>query len=172
MKKVLFAVAVVVIVAVVWIAIYTHPKHVTKTFTGVEYHAGVASAAVKPVRVTVTGTLQRFIGGILTFEGIIKLEGNTQTNPDNNRLLTVHFDGPGGMGLIDYGYYTNGTPVTHPYGNIFISHNFAELVILESNGGWTSTDGLTIAAPASNRSQALSISNNLMKGWLNGQTVK
>ena len=172
MKKILLALVVVVIVAIVWSVIYTHPQHINKTFSGVEYHAGVASATVKPVTVQVNGTLQRSIRGILTFQGIIKLEGNTQTNPDNNRPLTVHFNGPGGMGFMVYGYYTNGTPVTRAYGNIFLNHNFSKLVILESKGGWTAIDGLTIAAPASNRSQALSISNKLMKGWLNGHTVK
>lgn len=174
MRKVLLALVAVVIVAVGWYFIYTHPKHVNRTFYGVEYHVGVPRATVKPVTVQVNGALQRSIRGILTFQGTIKLEGSTQTNPDNNRPLTVHFNGRGGMGFMGYGYFTNGTPVTYGYGSIFINDDFSQLVILENKRGWTTTNGLglTIAAPASNRAQALSISNRLMKNWLNGYTVK
>lgn len=172
MRKVLLALVVVVIVAAGWFIIYTHPKHINKFFSGVEYRAGARNGAAKPVTVQVNGKLQRSIKGILTFQGTIRLEGNTQPNSDNNMPLTVHFDNPGGIGFMVYGFFTNGTPVTRAYGQIFINDNFSEVAILESKVGWTTTDGLTIAAPAFNRSQALSISNNLMKGWLNGLVVK
>lgn len=171
MKKILLFMAAVIVIAVGWYVIYTYPKHISKSLSGVEFRSGKPNEEITPVTIQVNGTLQRSIRGILTFQGTIKLDGNTQDNPDNNRQLTVHFNGPGGMGFMSYGYYTNGTPVAHGYGNIFINGNFGEFVILESKGGWTTTDGLTIAAPASTRSQAVSISNELMKGFLNGYPV-
>lgn len=64
MRKVLLALVAVVIVAVGWYFIYTHPKHVKRTFYGVEYHVGVPRATVKPVTVQVNGALQRSIRGI------------------------------------------------------------------------------------------------------------
>lgn len=172
MKKILLFLAAVIVIVVGWYVIYTHPKHISKFLSGVEYRSGKPNEAVTPVTIQVNGTLQKSIRGILTFQGTIKLDGDTQANPDNNRPLTVHFNGLGGMGFMAYGYYTNGTPVTHAYGSIFINDDFGEIVILESKGGWTTTDGLTIVAPASNRSLAVSISNKLMKGWLNGHPVK
>lgn len=166
MKKFLLALLAVVIVAVGWYFIYTHPKHINESLLGVEYRSGQPNVAVKPVTVQINGTLEKSIRGILTFEGTIKLKGNSRLNPDNNRPLTIPFNGPGGMGWMVYGYWKkDGTPVNHGYAPIFINAGFSEVSILETNS-------LTITAPASNRSQAVSISNALMKGWLKGDKVK
>lgn len=173
MRKVLLLLGgVVVLLAIGWYFVYTHPKHIDSSISGVEYRAGNPNEGIKHVAIQAKGTLQKSIRGTLTFVGTIKVSGATQPNPENSRTLTIHFNNSGGYGVMAYGWYVNGKGFTREYGLIFTNHNFTEVTILENNTLWTATNGLTIAAPASTRSKAISISNSLMKGWLNGNALK
>lgn len=172
MKKFWVILVCLVVLAVGWYFVYTHPKHINRSILGIEYRTGNPNGSTKPLTIQVNGTLQKSIKGVLTFHGTIELSGNSEPNPNNNRTLTVHFDGPGEMGWMVYGWWEkDGTPKTQGYGAIFINSNFSQVVILEDQKGWTTTNSLTIAGPASNRSQAVSISNDLMKNWLKGHGV-
>ncbi|MEH6938379.1 hypothetical protein V7056_11020, partial [Bacillus sp. JJ664] len=64
------------------------------------------------------------------------------------------------------------------YGTLYIGNDFSQFTILifekESKGsnGWSAGDGIMISAPAKSREEALSISNHLMKDFLNGNGKK
>jgi hypothetical protein len=62
----------------------------------------------------------------------------------------------------------------YEYGSMFTNHRFNEFTILEyqANAGWNSGHGLTISAPAKSRAEALKLSNQLMKPYLNGHLLK
>ena len=72
------------------------------------------------------------------------------------------------MGTIVYGYFKNGKPETDSYGIIFANKDFNKVTIGEfredHNGkAWTGRDGWMITGPANSKSEALIISNKLMK---------
>lgn len=169
MKKVLLVLAAVVLVLVGGVVVYTYPRHVAETLAGVQYRVVQGHARrVIPVRVTLDGTLRRSIFGNLTFRGTVGIKGATRPNSNNTRQLTMQFTD--GMGIITYAYFTQGQPMVNTYGAMFINGGVSKLTILE--GSWTTVNGLTISAPASTRSQAVAMSNLLMKKFMHGFVIR
>lgn len=171
MKKSLLVIGVILLLAITWSVIYTRPMEVSRTLDGLEYRTGTGHNNVTPVKVNVNGSLRKSITGLTTFRGIIRVTGATQPNPDNSRQLTIDFDRDG-YAVMTYGYYVQGTPIVHSYGVIFINHDFSKVTILENKTGWIAANGLTISAPATDRNQAVNMSNQLMKTWLKGYVLR
>ncbi|WDL95897.1 hypothetical protein [Alicyclobacillus sp. ALC3] len=177
-KKGILAISIILAVVVGLIILYTLPRNVSRTLTGVEYQLGTNRNKVVPVKITLHGKLQRSLNGHLKYRGSFVVTGGTVPNPDNQRTADIHFDS-NGQGLIVYGYWTKaGTPVNHIYGAMFMTDAFKTLTIEaftpagSNNKSWNGGDGFMITAPAQTRSQALSISNELMKKNVDGTMLK
>ncbi len=176
MKKFLIAAFVVLLVLISTSVIYTYPRQLALSIEGVEYQLGAGQHHANPVRIQIDGQLRRGLTGRRTFRGIISIEGTSVPNSDNRRQLKIEF-GTNGQGLIQYAYFKNGTPIIYTYGSIFANNNFSNITIQEfrinkNDEGWNAANGLMISGPANNRSQALNISNELMKSWLQGYTLR
>lgn len=172
MKRLAFGV-IVIAFALGAVVFYTYPRHVARVMKGVEYRVGAGHPHIVPVTIRVHGTLRRSLTGLRTFQGILRISGASVSHPDDNRPLTIRFDS-NGAGIMAYGYDLHGRPITHGAGVVFINHDMSRLTIQEftPGAGWTATDGLTISAPARGRSEALQISNELMKKWLKGYVLQ
>jgi|GEM_PF-4498415 len=168
MRRAATAAGAVALLAVAGGGWYMAPRPVRETLAGVQYRTGHPGARTVRVTVAVRGTVWRALDGAQTFRGILRLTGATRPNPDNDRPLTVHF-GPDGLGVMAYAYYTDGRGIVRAYGVLFAGGGLRDIVILVGN--WSAADGLTIAAPATGRRQALRVSSALMKRWLNGYVL-
>ena len=175
MKRILSTITMLLFIAIFVAALYVLPKRISLSLTGVEYQLGQGETVIHPVSLQIHGRLHGTWTGQRTFVGTISIEGARIPNPDNHHRLVIHFR-PDGEGPMTYAYLDNGKPVTRTYGMMFASHNFRTLTIEEfspqgKHKGWNSRNGFIISAPAQNRSEALRISNLLMKDTLHGFTL-
>lgn len=177
-KKRILAILIILVVVAGAIIFYMLPRNVSRQLTGVEYQLGTSRNKVVPVKITLHGKLERTLNGHLIYHGSFIVTGGTIPNSDNQRAADIHFDS-NGQGIIVYGYWTKtGTPVNHVYGAMFMTDAFKTVTIEaftpagSNNKGWNEGDGFMITAPARTRSQALRISNRLMKEILDGTTLK
>jgi hypothetical protein len=173
MKRPLLIVMGVMLLAAGAIVVYTFPRHVAVSLTGVKYALGTEPNQVVPVAIQIHGTVRKSLTGSQTFQGTVGVLGASVPNPDNDRPVEIRFDANGG-GYIVYGYDEHGSPVTRAYGVLFTNNNFSKLTIGEfrPGTGWAAANGLTISAPADDRAQAVKISSELMKRFLNGYALK
>ncbi|MDB5084558.1 MAG: hypothetical protein JWN30_1444 [Bacilli bacterium] len=177
MKKFVLSTFIIILVLVGVFVFYTYPRQVSQSINGVEYRLGTAQSDVIPIIIDINGKLSRSLKGNRTFIGTIHITGASIPNPDENRQLQIKFDNKG-QGRMVYGYFESGTPFMHEYGIIFTNNDFSTFTIEEfvpegnGSGGWMASNGLMMSGPASNRTQALNISNDLMKDVLRGYILK
>ncbi|MBO0586864.1 hypothetical protein [Sporosarcina sp. E16_8] len=171
----LFAVTLGVILSV-----KTFPKQYTVNLEGVKYQLGTENNHfTEPITIRIDGKLQQSLTGSKTFKGTIDIDDEKIPVPEDQRGLEIMFQDNGG-GPIVYSYFENGRPGTYGYGVLYTNSNFSEVTIATfqkdetdlSNRGWTSENGQMITAPAANRTEALKISNELMKDYLKGNSLK
>ncbi|MGG0176476.1 hypothetical protein [Gottfriedia acidiceleris] len=166
MKKVI--VSCIFLVFLVAIGVYYYiPKTVNESIKGVEYQLGSGHDQVNSVTIKLKGKLHQSLLGKRKFVGLIDVKGANYLNPNKDRNLEIAFD-QNGMGTIEYGYFKNGQPKFDIYGILFANKDFNKVTIEElredHNGkGWSSKDGWMITGPANSKSEALIISNELMK---------
>ncbi|GAF06611.1 hypothetical protein JCM16418_581 [Paenibacillus pini JCM 16418] len=131
----------------------------------------------KVVNIKINGKIYSSINGNKTFKGTIDVEGENLPVPSDQRQLIINLSDKLQGGVISYAGYDQGKPFTYAYGGIFFNKNFSKATLYvynknDASGGWNVDDGLMISLPASTRSEALDISNELMRNSLNGYILK
>lgn len=157
-----------VLICAGWVIFCTYPRHIALTLEGVEYKLGAPKQGVRPVTLQLNGTLHRPLWGKRTFDGIVDIKGSTIPNKDNGKTLKIVFN-PGLGGEIIY--FNWKTMKFYEYGQLYANKEFNTFTITvytkEGKGfGWNGGNGLMITVPAKTRTQALQISNTLMKSQL------
>lgn len=181
MKKKLWIPMVLLIVAfIVWILMYTYPKHYKFTIQGVLYQLGEENSDfVKPDTIFVNGKMKKNIKGVRTFTGIIDIKGENIPVPEEHRQLKITLS-EYGEAVLFYTYNEKGQPKHFAYGNIFVNDDFSKLTILKftkdarnpDQSGFDGRSGYIISAPAQKRDDALEITNELIHGALKGDILK
>lgn len=143
----------------VWV---TFPEQFNQTLQGINYQLGNEEELYE-VSIQIDGELRRGLFGGKTFEGVIDIEDEELPIPKGERNVTIKFDSDGRGDIVYYGI-SNGHPYTHHYGSIFANYNFTEITILK--GSWNANEGFMITAPAKDYFEALTISNELMRDFL------
>ncbi|HWO74322.1 MAG TPA: hypothetical protein VNM69_00220 [Bacillus sp. (in: firmicutes)] len=170
MKKIIIGTLITILLALtVYILWYTFPTQHIKTFEGVSFQLESEAEAEK-VNIHINGVVQRSLNGQRTFEGTIDIEGEVLPVPEDQRKVVVRFLENGLGSIIYVGYKEDGKPYTYSYGTMFINKNLSKLTILK--GDWTAANGLIISAPAGDRTEAVQISNELMREFLDGKSLR
>ncbi len=174
-KLLILAVIVAATAAMIYVIWYTYPKKINLNVKGIKYQLGEENKDMsRPVAVYIEGKMERSLRGVVSFKGTIDVEGEEIPVPVDQRELNITL-GKDLLGVITYAYFDEGKPWLYSYGYIYTNRDFSKVAIAvykrnDSNdtdpnstgGGWTSGDGLMIAAPAKDRTDALEVSNELM----------
>lgn len=147
---------------VVW---YSIPKEIDQAFEGIVYGVGGKSRQInKEVTIELKGNMYKKIFNQDRFKGTIDINGEVPKDIiiDKKQVEVVFIENSGTLFVGDYS----------PYGILYINKDFSELSIIvhelvESDSDnasfrWTPKDGLLISGPATNRKEALDISNELI----------
>lgn len=171
MKKVISRVVIIAaLVAIAWMLYYIYPKDVYIHTEGVKYRLGDLDTGTL-TNVEVKGKLIHSITGKRTFKGTIWIEGEPMPVPEHSRKLTLKFSSDNSSTLA-YVYSDNGQVAIHHVGSIYINGDFSEFTLTltekdeDGSYSWNGGDGLMLSAPASNREEALKLSNELMESIL------
>lgn len=155
---------------------YSIPKNINQEFDGFVYGVGGKSNEInEKVTITIKGRLEQKILSQDRFKGIIDIKGDVPKDMivDNKEVEIVFLKNSGSLSFADYSH-----PTEHNnYGNLYINNDFSELTIIiyelfesgkeEATYEWDPAGGLLISGPATNRKEAINISNKL-----NGDLVK
>ncbi|WP_211750449.1 hypothetical protein [Paenibacillus sp. Marseille-Q4541] len=171
------------------LVIKIYPKEVKINEQGIKYKLGDEQGGSEQlVDVNIEGHLYQTITGKRRFEGTIDIEGEEISVPVDQRKLNIPFSDEG-WGAIDYPYFLyrkkdNAITDTaiYQYGSLVINRDFSKVSIMvaeqpkQPNGdmrvSWRSEDGQMITVPASSRSEAIRLSNEIMKEFLKGLQLK
>ena len=147
---------------------YSIPKEINQAFDGIVYGVGNKSNQLnKEVTITIKGKLYRKIFNQDRFKGTIDINGELPKNIiiDKKEVEVVFIENGGSLSIGD-----------SPYGFLYINKDLSELTIivyelLESGSDnatyeWDPKGGLLISGPATNRKEALNISNKLIEDLL------
>ncbi|WP_043929806.1 hypothetical protein [Bacillus sp. EB01] len=159
------------LVGLVSIAVwYSIPKDINQKFDGFVYGVGGKSNQLnEKVTITIKGSLYKKIFNQDRFKGTIDIKGDVPKDIiiDNKEVEVVFLGNSGTLSFRDYSHPTD----RNIYGNLYINNDFSELTIIvnelvESGSDnatyeWNPEDGLLISGPATNRKEAISISNKL-----------
>lgn len=165
MKKVVLFIAIgLCIVIATW---YLVPKPVHKKLDGFAYQLGNEEGG-EMVEIEIDGKQRYTFTGTRIFTGTIEVEGQELPVPPQARELELKFEA-GNSSALFYLYLTkeNGNPKYEIYslGQINTNKDFSQLTIrkLNEEGSWSGSEGWMIAAPATNRKEALEISDKLIE---------
>ena len=153
-----------------------YPKDVLINTQGIKYRLGNVEYE-QSIHVLVKGKMYKSFSGNRTFRGVIELEGEDLPVPQSQRQLELHFFKEF-FAVFIYPYVENGRPFHHIVGTLYLDKDFtkATITLLEKQEdqreSWNGTNGLMITAPASNRREAIDISNELMNKYLDGFRLK
>lgn len=163
-KTIISIISIVFIILIISGIIYSLPRKFNKEFSGIIYRLGDSENA-ENINANFEGYLSKGIFRGDKFEGVIEV-GDKELSKIN-LILDVS-----GMGAVLH-YYDETTKEYVAYGSIQ-SDNIKKMFTISifEKGGWTSSDGLMISAPASNRREALEISSRLMKDILEKEELK
>lgn len=161
MKKVLLSLAIIFLLAYVFYIVY--PRDINFIAKGVKYRLGNEYDGIEQtLNIQIKGKLYSSFSGDKTFKGIIEIEGEVTPVPENQRELELHFY-KGLSALIIYPYNNYGKGEHFIYGYLYINRKFNKVTIAIQEGHeWNGKNGLMFTAPATNKSDALQISNELM----------
>ncbi len=161
-KKLIYCIVIILLIASV--AFYFYPRDISLQYDGIMYRLGDAKDS-QTIKISINGYISKGLFKGDTFDGTISI-GDWQ-------LPKIHmrFD------KFDRGnvfYFDESLGEYRAYGDMISRDIRKELTITvlekdkENDGGssWSSGNGLMISAPASNRKDALEISNRLMKDIL------
>lgn len=174
MKKILLLVGIILIISAFYIY---YPRTINLDAQGLKYRLGAGSIENEQlINLHIKGKMYKSITGNKTFKGIIEFEDDGLPVPKEHRQLEVNFYRTN-VGVIAYQYNLDGKPKIFVFGSIYIYKDFSKITIAVldhegDHGSWTGEDGIMITAPTSSRSEAIDISNELMKGSLNGYKLK
>ncbi|WP_456278644.1 hypothetical protein [Bacillus sp. AK128] len=147
------------------------PKEINHVFDGFVYGVGGENIQInEKVIITIKGSLYKKIFNQDRFKGTIDIKGEVPTNIiiEHKKVEVVFLGNSGNLFFRDYSQPNN----HKSYGNLYINRDFSELSIMvyelaeserrNPSYKWEPEDGLVISAPAKNRKEALSISNELI----------
>jgi len=169
MKSKIRIIAIIFTVILIVIVFYTYPRQINKSLEGIVYRNGSENNNYEEkVDIKINGTLRYNLLGNKVFKGAIKINGK-DTFKFNGEQLNIEFKFPllGKNGGVLQHFYSD----IFVYGFIYINGEFDQLTIQKhekySNGevGWKVENGLMISAPATNRNEAVRISNEILKGF-------
>lgn len=161
------------------------PRSIDVTLTGVKYQLGTTGekAGTEPATVIIHGKLYEKLNGNRTFKGEVNIVGEQIPVPLDQRKLVILF-AKDGWGAISYPYFIYDergaveSAEIYPSHQIFANKDFTQVSLLivdnihnskgeNSQTVWNAENGLMLTAPATTREEALSISNQLMRDFLN-----
>jgi|CeladaMinimDraft_18_1061708.scaffolds.fasta_scaffold01391_6 hypothetical protein len=163
-----------------WTAHLFWPKTVNFEAQGMKYRLGApGSEEERLLTVRIKGNIYREnLRGDRRFKGTIELEGEENPVPANQRQLEIRKFRGFDYYWIVYAYVDDlGRPRQYAQGNLFMNDGFDKVAITlfeqaDGQEGWSGASGLMIAAPASDREEALAVANEVMRGYLNGYALK
>lgn len=164
------------IVMIMFVVYSYYPKEVLINTQGIKYRLGNVEYE-QSIHVLIKGKMYKSFSGNRTFRGVIELEGEEVPVPQSQRQLELHFYKEYQAVLI-YPYFENGKIYHHLVGTLYLDRDFtkATIALLEKKdnqqGSWDGTNGLMVTAPASNRREAIEISNELMNEYIDGFRLK
>jgi hypothetical protein len=178
MKRIVLLAALLAIAAAAFPAYWFWPREVDFEAQGMKYRLGSPGAPEeRPLKVSIRGKLYRNLKGDLTFKGTVGLEGEDIPVPEDQRTVKItKYKGLHSYWLV-YSYIEDAKPYIFSMGQLFTDDDFGRIAIQlyeheEGGGHWDAESGLMIAAPASNREEAVALSNELMRDMLAGVVLK
>ena len=166
-KKVMWVIFIVVAILLIW---YKIPVSKHRTFEGVLFQLGAENAhVVQPVEVEIKGVFKRYFFKPRVFEGTLRI-GDERLPPPGSREEKLKIR----LGKMEESqirtYDENGD--FYFFGLLRLNHNVSKVAITvneqleNSSTHWSSEDGMVIAAPATNREEALAIADELIRPYL------
>ncbi|MGZ9584464.1 hypothetical protein [Paenibacillus marinisediminis] len=151
-------------------------KHYNHKFEGILYQLGEKNKDfLAPIEVHFDGKLYTDILGKKTYEGIVYINDKDFHIPKERAKVELKFQKNNSVwsAVLFYHYFDPNDFHGSVYGELFIDDDFSKITITKpmeysdgSGGGWGSDDGFMISAPATNREEALKITNELAgKAW-------
>ena len=155
-KRLWIGLAGCVVLAAAFLLLFDFPRKISATYPAVEYDQNGKYIVTS---VSVDGTYRKPLLRNPSFRGrIICGEYDFTKELD---LADVRFDRSfGGMGILTYAGYRNGTPIARGFGTIKISGNFDAIAINVTNGDILKerqAETLLLCAPAENLAEAREI---------------
>ena len=155
-KRLWIGLAGCVVLAAAFLLLFDFPRKISATYPAVEYDQNGKYIVTS---VSVDGTYRKPLLRDPSFRGrIICGEYDFTKELD---LADVRFDRSfGGMGILTYAGYRNGTPIARGFGTIKVSGNFDKLAINIVNGDILKerhVETLVLCAPAGNLAEAKKI---------------
>lgn len=143
------------------------------TVEGVKYRLGIENKDFEEsVTVNINGKMKWNFKGERIFTGKIEVEGEEIPIPEEQKKLKMRFRKNADPDYILYVHVENGKVNHYIYGSMYTNADMSEFTIevFEESDlggrGWNGGDGLMISAPASDRAEALEISNRyFMARW-------
>lgn len=160
MKRITTVIFVIILMVIAAITFRTYPRNISLSLKGVEYQLGRSSHYdIKPITLKVKGIRKTSLLGHHTFTGTITIIRNSAPNHGIIRSSVNSFTSGDPLAYLD----SHSKVVT--YGVMFNNSNMSKITVevFQPNGGWNSGNGLMISAPARTRTQALQVSNTLVK---------
>jgi len=181
MKKKIISIvlAIWVLMIVISVVLLFLPRTIHLDGVAVKYRLGEENRELEQtVHMKMDGKRYLTASGDYIFRGTIDIEGEPFPVPEDQKILEIRFHK--GYGPIEYIIFENGKTDIFLYGTLFVDRAFSKLTIAiseDSNGeenskSWSSEDGLMLSMPATNRSEAIQLSNELMETYLGGYTLK
>lgn len=168
-SKIIIGILLAIIVAglITW-AIYSWPVKMDQTINGITYRCGELDSSEK-MTLVLDGHYYRHIFKSDEYIGKIyikEMELKDGINKQNIANISFSMKIGGGLYYQDFGN-ESGSGYTF-FGHVLLNPNGPEVVITvqDESGGWNSEDGIVFAAPASDRLQAISLTNELMDAVL------
>lgn len=141
------------------------PKKIDQTFNGYLFGTGEKDEIDEEVTITVKGEMYKKLFGQDRFKGTIDIQGDI---PENLVLNEGHVE----IVFIDNSGILSTFNFKRHYGQLFINSNFNKFAIIVfdevertkdgASYSWDPENGLVIAAPATNRIEALDLSNEII----------
>ena len=176
-KKIRLSILIIGISFIIFIVISIYPKTIHVQAQGMKYRLGAEHIGdEKSVEIDMDGTLYTSLTGSKRFVGTITIECEEIPVPENQRQLEINLS-KDLSGIMHYPYMEDGVINPFFYATIFVNRSFSvatftvydwDLEEGNQEGSWSGDNGLMISVPASDRSEAMSISNQLMKTYLAG----
>ncbi|WP_020616451.1 hypothetical protein [Paenibacillus daejeonensis] len=156
-----------VILALSGTVMFYFPKSVSLHAEGMKYRLGQEHEAFEQqVQVLIEGKVYKRFLNTKRFEGSVDIQG--LENVAALEMKTVQFTlDHDNSGLLIYRSFENGMPTNYLLGVIYFSTTYDQATIaLQNQGNWNPENGFMLSAPASDRTEALEVSNKLMATYL------
>ncbi|WP_054958537.1 hypothetical protein [Paenibacillus dakarensis] len=190
-KLIVILAAIVVISAGIFLIIDLYPKDVNIHAQGLKYRLGTSDKGEeKFVNVDIEGKVHKSITGKRTFTGQVNIEGEEIPVPEDQRTLKDVPMMDGNLIALMYPFFKynsqNGAVISsgsYHYGMLAFSSDFSQATILlaeppqdgqkeGSYESWNGDYGRMVTVPASNRDDAIRITNELLKETYRGYKFK